>query len=201
MSYLFLVRLLFMPHISYLGPTLLFCWVILCAKKHPASIAWCLLHVTTFGAPLWVSLYFSLLLKPVRITSLAARACTAQVRPSACHALLTHLAAAVTACPKYILCLLAFLPSLQTVSPAWSFRSSSCSCSVMCCHTLSLPVRHRDILGWGPSCSSNQSRWLQMHTFACPPWQSIYLWTAVKGLSRPKWLSGEQLKRLAPIMK
>lgn len=109
----FCERLLYMSYISYLGLTFLFCWVNICAKKHPTNMAWRLLYVATFRAHLWVSWCFSLLVKAVKITGLAARACMAQVWPLARCALPTHLAAAVTDYPKCILCLFEFMPSLR----------------------------------------------------------------------------------------
>jgi len=148
MSYPFLWKITFYV-IHFLPRTcFLFCCVVICAKKHPANMARCLLYAVTFRAHCWVSWCFSLLLKAVKITGLAARACMAQVRPSAHRALPTHLATAAAACPKCILCLFEFVLSLwgweQTpalfllqviLDPLQLFHVLWLSCSIAVCHS------------------------------------------------------------------
>lgn len=167
-------------------------------------MAWCLLYVTTFRAHLWVSLCFSLLLKAVkhhgsgRKGSHCSSVAIDMLHPgyphgSCCcslsklHPMLVWLPAVLTKLRTAPFLLQVLLDPLPLFHVLWL------SCSIITCHTQKHP--------WsGPSCSSKQSRWFQTHTFACPPWWSIHPLTAVKGLSWPKCLLGEQLDTLAPIL-
>lgn len=111
-------------------------------------MAWFLLYAPIFRAHLWVSWCFSLLLKAVKITGLAARARVVQVWPLAHCALTAHLAAAAAACPKCILCLFESMPSLGgweqppvlfllqvPLDPLQLFRVLWLSHSITTCHT------------------------------------------------------------------